>query len=76
MDADDLMALDLEYRLTIATRINSGCACAPYFARRREVLMPEVLKTAAKRGIDPVDLFATFARSVHAKAHDLAAVTR
>ena len=62
---DDLMALDMEYRLTLAHRI--GCKCAPYFARRREVLIPEVLKEAVRRGEDPVDVFADFARKVHAR---------
>lgn len=61
---DDLMALDLECRLTIAHRID--CECAPYFAQRREVLLPEVLKEARRRGEDPVDVFAEFARKVHA----------
>lgn len=62
--AADLMALDLECRLTIAHRI--GCDCAPYFAQRREALLPEVLKEARRRGEDPVDVFAEFARKVHA----------
>lgn len=60
----DLMALDLECRLTIAHRID--CDCAPYFAQRREALLPEVLKEARRRGEDPVDVFAEFARRVHA----------
>lgn len=62
---DDLMALDLEYRLTIAARLD--CECAPYFAGRREVLLPEVVKEAEARDADPVDLFATYARGVHAR---------
>ena len=63
----DLMAVDLEYRLTIAARMD--CGCAPYFIGRREVLLPEVLKEARKRGEDPVDVFAAFARKVHER-HD------
>ncbi|HKY59252.1 MAG TPA: hypothetical protein VJL80_14540 [Aeromicrobium sp.] len=59
----DLMALDLEYRLTIAASMD--CECAPYFIRRREVLMPEVLKQASVSGEDPVDVFAAFARRFH-----------
>ena len=62
-ESDDLMALDLEYRLTIAHRID--CDCAPYLAQRREVLLPEVLKEARRRDADPVDVFAEFARKVH-----------
>lgn len=60
---DDLMALDLECRLTIAHRIE--CECAPYFAGRREVLLPEVAKEALRRNLDAVDLFANYARGVH-----------
>ncbi len=41
----DLMALDLEYRLTIAHRIDGPCSS--YLARRREVLIPAVLEQAA-----------------------------
>lgn len=64
-DVDDLMELDLEYRLTIAHRLN--CECAPYFIQRREVLIPEVIKRAGETGEDVVDLFAAFARGVHAR---------
>lgn len=60
---DDLLALDLEYRLTIAARLD--CECAPYFIRRREDLLPAVLRQAAERDTDPVDLFADYARKVH-----------
>jgi hypothetical protein len=63
--ADNLLALDLEYRLTIAHRINGGCECPAYFVRRREVLIPEVLKRAAEIDEDPVDVFADYARGVH-----------
>ena len=59
------MLLDMEYRLTLALRIR--CECAPYFARRREVLIPEVLREAERRGVDEVDLFAAYARGVHAR---------
>lgn len=66
-ELDDLMALDLEYRLTIAHRMN--CECAPYLIGRRDVLMPEVLKEAHRQNEDPIDLFAAFARKVHQR-HD------
>lgn len=62
-DTNDLMALDLEYRLTIAHRMR--CDCARYFVKRREVLLPEVIKEAKRRNADVVDLFATYARGVH-----------
>ena len=62
-DTDDLMMLDLELKLTIAHRI--GCECAPYFVQRREVLLPEVIETADRHGVDAVDLLASFARGVH-----------
>ena len=62
---DDLLALDLEYRLTIAFRID--CECAPYFANRREVLVPAIIKQADERGDDVVDVFAKYARKVHAR---------
>lgn len=64
-EKDTLMALDLEYRLTIAHRID--CECAPYLARRREALIPAVLEQAATKGEDPVDTFVAFARRVHAR---------
>lgn len=63
-----LMALDLEYRLTIAARLD--CECAAYFARRREALIPAVLDQARTKGEDPVDTFAAFARKVHARHGD------
>jgi hypothetical protein len=63
--SDELLALDLESRLTIAHR--RQCECAPYFIARRRVLIPEVLNAAKGRGIDPVDLFAQYARGVHAR---------
>lgn len=69
-NTNDLMALDMEYRLTIAHRINGGCVCAAYFAKRREVLMPEVLRVAKERAEDPVDFFAAFARRVHRRHLD------
>ena len=68
MPIDALMELDLEYRLTIAYRID--CECAPYLVNRREVLIPEVFKQAKERGIDPIDVFAEFARGVHSRHSD------
>lgn len=64
-DIRDLMNLDLEYRLTIAHRID--CACAPYFVRRREVLIPEILKQAKAENKEPVSLFHAFQLKVHEK---------
>ena len=61
----DLLSLDLEYRLTIAHRID--CACAPYFIGRRDVLLPAILKKANEKGSDPVDVFDSFAQGVHAR---------
>jgi len=60
MIPDDLI---MEFRLTIAVR--HGCECAPYFLQRGPVLLPEVVAEAHKRDIDPVDLFADYARGVH-----------
>lgn len=62
---DDLMTLDLEYRLTIAHHLDHECGT--YFIRRREVLLPEVIKQAARTGEDVIDLFARYARGVHAR---------
>lgn len=64
---DDLLALDLEYRLTIAARIGDDCDCPRYFISRRDVLMPEVLRMAAERDEDVADFFHAFARKVHAR---------
>lgn len=64
---DNLLTLDLEYRLTIAHRMR--CECARYFVNRREVLMVEVIKEAERRNADAVDVFAAYARGVH-KRHE------
>ena len=61
----DFLSLDLEYRLTIAHRID--CACAPYFIGRRDVLLSAVLKKANAENADPIDVFAAYARGVHAR---------
>lgn len=67
-ESDDLAALRWECHLTIGVRI--GCECAPYFIRRRSVLIPAVMRCARARRTDPVDLFAAFARGVHARHLD------
>lgn len=59
------VALDMEYRLTIAVKTARACECARYFIERRDVLVPVVLRMAAERGEDPVDFFAAYARRVH-----------
>lgn len=64
---DDLLALDLECRLTIAHRMADECECVRYFIVRRVVLLPEVAKHASKTGADAVD---TFARGVHQRHLD------
>jgi hypothetical protein len=64
-EANQRVAVDLEYKLTVAHRLN--CWCSEYLVRRREVLIPEVMKEAKRRGEDPVDVFADFARKLHAK---------
>lgn len=61
----DILSLDLEYKLTVAYRID--CECAPYFIQRREVLLPEILKKAKEEGTDPVEVFAAFACNVHTR---------
>lgn len=62
--------LDFECGLTIAYRLSSGCECAAYFMDRRAVLLPEVRKHAADRGLDEVDEFARYARGVHQRHLD------
>lgn len=62
-DMINLLSLDLEYRLTIAQRID--CECASYLISRRDILLPEILTQAKEQGTDPVDLFAAFARGIH-----------
>ena len=66
-ETGDLMSLDLEYRLTVAHRVGEECDCVRYLISRREVLIPEVLKEARRRNVDPVDLFAAYARGVHVR---------
>lgn len=63
--AGDLYALYYERGLTIAYRAN--CECARYFIERGDVLIPEVLMQAVSEGVDPVDVFARYARGVHAR---------
>lgn len=63
----ELLDLDLEYRLTVAVRINEPCNCAEYLIGRRDVLMPEVMKSATKRGLEPIELFHQFATKLHAQ---------
>lgn len=71
IDLGDLLALDLEYRLTIAMRMGGlyeePCECVRYFIERREVLLPAIMKKAGEQGRDPVEMFAEFARGVHAR---------
>lgn len=57
--------LDMEFDLTLAVR--RDCECAPYFIRRRSVLLPAVREHAERIGVDPVDDFARYARGVHAR---------
>lgn len=64
-ETNQLLALDLEYKLTVAHRLN--CWCSEYLVQRRLVLIPAVMEEAKKRGEDPVDVFAEFARKLHAK---------
>lgn len=58
-------AVNLECRLTIASRLE--CECAAYLVTRRKVLIPEVIRVAIRHKVDPVDLFAAYARGVHAR---------
>jgi hypothetical protein len=67
----DLLDLDLEYRLTVAFRLIGGCnECAQYLIERREVLMPEIMIRANEKGEHPVDMFDKFQRGVHARHSD------
>lgn len=61
----DLLGLRLEYNLTVAARFR--CECAQYFLDRRDALVPAVLREAGRVNADPVDVFAGYARSVHAR---------
>lgn len=61
----DLLNLDMEFRLTIAHRIN--CWCSEYLAERRDVLLPQVLKMAKEKDEDPVDFFHAFSLKLHAE---------
>ena len=70
MTPNDLMALDLECRLTIAHRMADECECVRYFIARRVVLLPEVAKHAEATGSDAVDTFARYARGVHQRHLD------
>lgn len=67
---EDLLALDMEYRLTIAGRMilnDKACDCSPYFINRREVLIPQILKQSVIQGRDAVELFHEFQKKVHAR---------
>lgn len=64
----DLIDLDMEYRLTIAAHVaHDDTNCAQYFIKRREVLIPEIIETAKKKQLKPIDLFSEYARKVHVR---------
>lgn len=63
--AADLFALDLEYRLTVATSVVQGCGCAAYWEERHEDVMPVLIRNAESNEADLVDTFARYARGVH-----------
>lgn len=61
----DAYEMYMEFHLTIAMALGKGCACAQYLVFRKNVLLGEILKTAAKKNVKPVDLFIQFARGLH-----------
>lgn len=67
-ELNDLLNLDLEYRLTVGIAMARGdTTCARYLLGRREVLIPKLIFSARKLGIDPVEHFANYARKAHMK---------
>lgn len=69
INVEDLLTLDLEYKLTVAYRIN--CQCAPYLIDRRTILIPEVIKQAKEQKLEPIDIFVKFVKGLHARHSDI-----
>lgn len=63
--ADTLFAADLEYKLTIAHRID--CWCSEYLVQRRLVLIPAFLEQAQKTGLNVTDVIHRFQQRLHAE---------
>lgn len=67
-EIDNLLMLDMEYKLAVARCIaTDDKVCSSYFIRRRETLIPEIIISAREQGLDPVEHFAAFAKKVHAR---------
>lgn len=64
VNPDELLALDLEYKLTIAHRID--CWCSEYLVQRRLVLIPAILEQAHREKISATDLMHSFQQKLHA----------
>jgi len=64
-----LLELDLEYRLSVADRVNhDDLVCAQYLVNRRAVLIPEFIKAAAQEeDTTPVEIFISFRKRLHTK---------
>lgn len=65
IDPDELLALDLEYKLTIAHRID--CWCSEYLVQRRLVLIPAILEQAHMGKLSATDLMHSFQQRLHAE---------
>lgn len=63
IDEINIIELSLEYKLTIAMRMD--CVCGPYLLKRKDILFPEVLRRAEQYGEDPAELFSRFANRIH-----------
>lgn len=63
-DTQVLLTMDMEYKLTVAHRIN--CWCSRYLIRRREVLLPELARRYMAIGTgDPEDFVHSFMMKLH-----------
>ncbi len=59
----DEYILELEYRLTLAMRMD--CPCAEYLIRRKEFIFKYISKQAKEQSLDAEEVFAAYAKRVH-----------
>ena len=74
--ANDLLTMDLEYRLTLAHLLTANgwgekpCECVAYLTKRRTALVPWFVMQARKDGSDYIEKFVAFRHKVHQRHLD------
>jgi hypothetical protein len=62
---NELWALHMEYYLTTAHR--TDCPCGLYLVKRKDVLLPAIVKAADESNADLTEFFIEFANRLHNK---------